>query len=118
MLPAAATWCEGEGTVTNSERRVQRVRKVIEPPDGAKDELWIMSELARRLGHDWGHPTAEQLWDEFRVVAPHFAARHQVQFKFPFDRVQHTYGIIIGHLKDWLRLGVKDNIDTWVERGT
>ena len=73
VLPAAATWCEGEGTVTNSERRVQRVRKVVEPPEGAKDELWIMSEIARRLGHDWGTPTAEEVWNEFRVVAPHFA---------------------------------------------
>ena len=36
VLPAAATWCEGEGTVTNSERRVQRVRKAIEPPAGAQ----------------------------------------------------------------------------------
>ena len=73
VLPAAATWCEGDGTVTNSERRVQRVRKAVDPPDGAKDELWIISELAKRLGHDWGHPTAEQVWNEFRVVAPHFA---------------------------------------------
>ena len=73
VLPAAATWCEGEGTVTNSERRVQRVRKALDPPPGARDELWIISELARRLGHDWGTPTAEQAWNEFRVVAPHFA---------------------------------------------
>ena len=73
VLPAAATWCEGEGTVTNSERRVQRVKKVVDPPDGARDELWIMSEIARRLGHDWGTPSAEDAWNEFRVVAPHFA---------------------------------------------
>ena len=73
VLPAAATWCEGEGTVTNSERRVQRVRKAVDPPEGAKDELWILAEIARRLGHDWGTPTAEQVWNEFRVVAPHFA---------------------------------------------
>jgi predicted molibdopterin-dependent oxidoreductase YjgC len=73
VLPAAATWCEGEGTVTNSERRVQRVRKAMDPPAGARDELWIISELARRLGHDWGHPSAEDVWNEFRVVAPHFA---------------------------------------------
>jgi predicted molibdopterin-dependent oxidoreductase YjgC len=73
VLPAAATWCEGEGTVTNSERRVQRVRKATEPPAGAKDELWIISQLAKRLGHDWGEPTAEDVWNEFRVVAPHFA---------------------------------------------
>ena len=73
VLPAAATWCEGEGTVTNSERRVQRVRKATEPPAGAKDELWIISQLAKRLGHDWGTPAAEGVWNEFRVVAPHFA---------------------------------------------
>jgi len=35
---------KGEGTVTNSERRVQRVRKAVEPPGEARDELWIMSE--------------------------------------------------------------------------
>jgi len=72
VLPAAATWCEGEGTVTNSERRVQRVRKVTEPPLDARDELWIISEIAKRLGHDWGTPTAEEVWNELRVVAPRF----------------------------------------------
>ena len=55
VLPAAATWCEGEGTVTNSERRVQRCRKASEPPEGARDELWIIvrdREAPRpRLGH-------------------------------------------------------------------
>ena len=92
VLPAAATWCEGEGTVTNSERRVQRVRKAMDPPAGAKDELWIISEIARRLGHDWGMPTAEQVWNEFRIVAPHFAggmsyarleALHGIQWPCP-----------------------------------
>jgi len=70
VLPAAATWAEGEGTVTNSERRVQRVRKAIEPPADARDEIWIMSELARRLGYDWGHPTAEDTWNELRSLSP------------------------------------------------
>ncbi len=73
VLPAAATWCEGDGTVTNSERRVQRVRHAVEPPAGARDELAILTEMARRLGHDWGTPTAESVWNEFRVLAPHFA---------------------------------------------
>jgi predicted molibdopterin-dependent oxidoreductase YjgC len=73
VLPAAATWCEGEGTVTNSERRVQRVRKAVDPPAGARDELWIIAQIARRLGHEWGEPAAEQVWNEFRAVAPQFA---------------------------------------------
>jgi formate dehydrogenase major subunit len=53
VLPAAAAWCEAEGTVTNSERRVQRVRKAIEPPGEARDDLWILTEVARHLGREW-----------------------------------------------------------------
>src|SRR3954447_11082786 len=51
VLPATATWCEAEGTVTSSERRVQRVRKALDPPGEARDELWIISQIAKRLGH-------------------------------------------------------------------
>ena len=57
VLPGTASWCEAEGTVTNSERRVQRVRKALDPPGDARDDTWILAELARRLGHDWGQPT-------------------------------------------------------------
>ena len=70
VFPATATWAEGEGTVTNSERRVQRVRKAVEPPGEARDELWIMSELARRMGRGWGQPTAEDVWNEVRALSP------------------------------------------------
>ena len=73
VLPATATWAEGEGTVTNSERRVQRVRKAVEPPGEARDEIWIMAELARRLGYDWGHPSAEDVWNEVRALSPQLA---------------------------------------------
>src|SRR5206468_9332671 len=70
VLPAAASWCEAEGTVTSSERRVQRVRKALEPPDGARDDIAIISDLGRRMGHDWGAPSAEQVWDEIRRLSP------------------------------------------------
>ena len=70
VLPAAAGWAESEGTVTNSERRVQRVRRALEPPPGARDDIDIIGELARRLGSDWGHPTAEEVWDECRALSP------------------------------------------------
>jgi predicted molibdopterin-dependent oxidoreductase YjgC len=73
VLPAAATWCEGEGTVTSSERRVQRVRKALDSPGDARDELWILSQLAARLGHGWGSPSAEDVWNEVRSLAPMFA---------------------------------------------
>ena len=58
-LPASASWCEAEGTVTNSERRVQRVRKALEPPEGARDDIEIICEIARRIGHDWDYPSVE-----------------------------------------------------------
>ena len=70
VFPAAASWCESEGTVTNSERRVQRTRKALEPPGQARDDLDIISDLAARLGHDWGRPTAEEVWNELRSLSP------------------------------------------------
>ncbi|MGH8910825.1 MAG: molybdopterin oxidoreductase family protein, partial [Egibacteraceae bacterium] len=69
VLPAAADWCEYEGTVTSSERRVQRVRKALDPPGLARPDSHIICEIAARLGHDWGQPTPEQVWDELRSLS-------------------------------------------------
>ncbi len=73
VLPASSSWCESEGTVTNSERRVQRVRKALEPPGNARDDRWIIGEIARRMGHDWGQPSGEAVWNEVRSLAPMLA---------------------------------------------
>jgi predicted molibdopterin-dependent oxidoreductase YjgC len=70
VLPASAAWAEGEGTVTNSERRVQRVRKAVDPPQGARDDLEIMFDLANRMGCEWGEASAERVWDEVRSLSP------------------------------------------------
>jgi predicted molibdopterin-dependent oxidoreductase YjgC len=70
VFPAAASWCEAEGTVTSSERRVQRVRKALDPPGEARDDISIALELARRLGHDLGQPSAEDVWNELRSLSP------------------------------------------------
>src|SRR5215469_3067847 len=70
VLPSAAAWCESEGTFTNSERRVQRVRKALEPPGNAKDDIEIMRLVAERMGYHWPVQTAEQVWDELRAVSP------------------------------------------------
>jgi predicted molibdopterin-dependent oxidoreductase YjgC len=69
VLPSAADWCEYEGTVTNSERRVQRVRKALDPPGLARPDSHIICDIATRMGHDWGQPTAEQVWDELRSLS-------------------------------------------------
>jgi formate dehydrogenase major subunit len=70
VLPASAAWAESEGTVTNSERRVQRVRKALDPPGEARDDLWIIAELARRMDADFGWRTAEDVWNEVRSLSP------------------------------------------------
>ncbi len=70
VLPASAAWCEAEGTVTNSERRVQRVRAALRPPDGARDDIEIICEIARHLGHDWKYGGAEDVWAEVRALSP------------------------------------------------
>ncbi len=69
VFPAAG-WGETDGTFTSSERRVQRVRRAVEPPGEARDDIEILSGLARALGHDWATPTAEEAWDEMRALSP------------------------------------------------
>ena len=69
VLPAAAGFAETTGTVTSSERRVQLVRPAVEPPGQARDDLAIVFALARRMGHDWGEPSAEAVWDELRSLS-------------------------------------------------
>jgi predicted molibdopterin-dependent oxidoreductase YjgC len=70
VLPAASTLGESEGTVTSSERRVQRVRKAIEAPGEARDDVAIVYALASRLGHDLGSPRPQDVWDELRGLSP------------------------------------------------
>ena len=70
VFPAAADWCEAEGTVTSSERRVQRVRPALRPPGQARTDSSIICSLAAAMGHDWGTPSAEEVWDELRSLSP------------------------------------------------
>src|SRR5262249_51208326 len=69
VLPAAASWCEAEGTVTSSERGVQRVRKALDPPGEARDDIEIVYELGARLGVELGSPAAEDVWNELRGLS-------------------------------------------------
>lgn len=70
VFPAAADWAEGEGTVTSSERRVQRVRPALPPPGEARTDIAILNSLATAMGVDWGMPGAEEIWDELRALSP------------------------------------------------
>lgn len=71
VLPSTC-FAEKDGTFTNSERRVQRVRKALDPPGNARADLEILYEVARSLGDDWGAPDPETAWNEFADLSPKF----------------------------------------------
>jgi formate dehydrogenase major subunit len=66
VLPATA-WPEKVGTVTNTDRMVQLGRKAIEPPGDAREDFWLIVELARRIGLDWQYTHPRQVFDEMRT---------------------------------------------------
>ncbi len=70
VFPASVAWAESEGTVTNSERRVQRVRAAVSPPGEARHDLDIVSALAERMGVDLGPSDPALVWDELRSLSP------------------------------------------------
>jgi predicted molibdopterin-dependent oxidoreductase YjgC len=69
VLPAAA-FAEKEGTFTNTERRVQRVRRAIEPPGSSRLDWRILCELAGRLGYEMSYEGAAAIQDEIASLAP------------------------------------------------
>jgi formate dehydrogenase major subunit len=67
VVLAATAWPEKIGTVTNTDRMVQLGRKAIEPPGEAKEDFWIINELARRVGVDWYYDHPREVFDEMRT---------------------------------------------------
>jgi len=65
VLPATA-WPEKDGTVTNTDRMVQLGRKALEAPGEAREDLWILIQLARRLGLDWKYEKPKDVFEEMR----------------------------------------------------
>jgi len=69
VLPASA-WPEKDGTVTNTDRRVQLGRKAIDLPGDARQDLWIIQEIARRLGLEWNYASSADAYEEMRQAMP------------------------------------------------
>jgi formate dehydrogenase major subunit len=67
VVLAATAWPEKVGTVTNTDRMVQLGRKAIEPPGDAKEDFWILNELARRMGVDWYYQHPSEVFGEMRT---------------------------------------------------
>ncbi len=65
VLPATA-FPEKTGTFTNTDRMVQLGRKALEPPGDARPDLWIIEQMARRLGLDWNYADVSDVFNEMR----------------------------------------------------
>ena len=69
VLPASA-FAEKSGTFTNTDRRVQISRPVIQPPGNARQDLWIIQEIAKRLGLDWKYSGPAEVFAEMAKTMP------------------------------------------------
>ncbi len=72
VLPAAS-FAEKEGTFTNTDRRVQRVRKAVEPPGEAREDSWIIAQVAARMGYNMGDISAPSVMEEIAGLTPSYA---------------------------------------------
>ncbi|MGR9074497.1 MAG: molybdopterin oxidoreductase family protein, partial [Gammaproteobacteria bacterium] len=67
ILPASAFY-EKTGTFSNTDRRVQIGRQAVDPPGEAMQDLWIIQEIARRMGLDWNYRGPEDVFNEMRAA--------------------------------------------------
>ena len=69
----AACYAEKDGTFTCTERRVQRVRKAVEPPGEAKADWQIFCELSHRMGYEMPYTNPEEIFNEVTQLLPQYA---------------------------------------------
>ncbi|WP_348304133.1 formate dehydrogenase subunit alpha [Methanothrix sp.] len=88
ILPAAA-WAEKNGSYTSMERRVQWIDRAIEPPGEAKEGVWIICEIARRLGlgEEMAYDNPSQVLEEIRSLVPQYKGMSQ-------ERISRVGGVL------------------------
>src|SRR3569832_2356825 len=85
ILPASA-FPEKTGTFTNTDRMVQLGRKAIDPPGDARQDLWIIQEIANRLGLPWNYTHVSQVFDEMRNTKPSIGS-------ITWDRLEREHSV-------------------------
>jgi formate dehydrogenase major subunit len=85
ILPASA-FPEKTGTFTNTDRLVQLGRQAIDPPGDARQDLWIIQEIARRLGLEWNYGHVSEVFDEMRLTMPSIAG-------ITWDRLEREHAV-------------------------
>ncbi len=85
VLPASA-FAEKDGSFTNTDRTVQMGRKAISPPGDARQDLWIIQELANRLGLPWAYRHVGEVFNEMRLTMPSIAG-------ITWDRLEREHAV-------------------------
>lgn len=86
VLPAMS-WGEAEGTYTNTDRRIQRVRKAVEAHPNIKEDWQILCELSAKMGYEMNYQSSEEIWDEVRGIA------HEMYGGISYERLEKAYAI-------------------------
>jgi formate dehydrogenase major subunit len=86
ILPAGA-FPEKTGTFTNTDRMVQMGRQALEPPGDARQDLWIIQEIARKMGLAWDYKHVSEVFDEMRHTMPSIAG-------ITWDRLEREHSVI------------------------
>jgi len=85
VLPASA-FPEKTGTFTNTDRAVQLGRQALQPPGEARQDLWIIQQMACQLGLDWHYGSPADVFDEMRQAMPSIAG-------ITWDRLEREHGV-------------------------
>ncbi|MBS3975338.1 MAG: molybdopterin-dependent oxidoreductase [Syntrophomonadaceae bacterium] len=105
VLPAVS-FAEKEGTFINTERRVQRVRRAVQPAGQSKPDWEIIQVLAQKLGLPWKHQSPKEIWDEVRQLTPHYFGGMSYErlekqgLQWPCPTEEHP-GTAIMHRRSW-----------------
>ncbi len=99
ILPASS-YLEKDGSYTNTDRRVQLGRKVMDPPGEARVDWEIVQDIAQRIGLDWRYETPSEIFDEMVALMPSYAnLRHEnlgLSGKlYPNDDPEHSDGTVV-----------------------
>lgn len=86
VLPARS-WGEVDGTYTNTDRRIQRVRTAVESHPNVKEDWQILCELSSLMGYEMSYESSQQIWDELRILA------HEKYGGMSYARLDQEYSL-------------------------
>ncbi len=106
VLPGAC-FAEKDGTFASTERRVQRVRKAVNPPGEAKPDWQIITELSHKMGYEMSYSSAEDVFEEIRQLLPQYKGityerLEEVGLQWPVPTVDHP-GTAVLHTETFTR---------------